>query len=131
LGTGFRSRSQQCIRIPVADPESQDYIAACDVVVTKSGYSTIAEAISARIPVVFSTRSGMVEDDAIAKAVNSLGVGVRIPTSDLGEGGWFQEAVNQARNPCIRSAYDALSGDYAENGNMQTARMILTALEAA
>nr|WP_240343970.1 glycosyltransferase [Paenibacillus sp. SYP-B3998] len=48
--------------IPNDYAESQHYIAACDLVITKAGWGTVSEAISSGKPVFIINRNGMQED---------------------------------------------------------------------
>ncbi|MFA4955684.1 MAG: hypothetical protein WC556_01760 [Candidatus Methanoperedens sp.] len=45
---------ENVIRIPDRETETQNYINMCDLVVSKTGYSTASEAIRAKIPVFLS-----------------------------------------------------------------------------
>ena len=49
-------------KIPKHYTESQHFIAASDLVITKAGWSTIAEAINANKPLIVLNRSHMEED---------------------------------------------------------------------
>ena len=68
---GFKN----AVKIPKGETESQNYIAACDLVVSKAGYSTVAEAISARVPLLLINREEIPEDRKICEDVVRLGVG--------------------------------------------------------
>jgi len=80
------------IRIPAGETETQDWIAACDLVVSKSGYSTIAEALCAGVPMALFRREGFVEDGYLIQGVEDLGVGREIPASDSGS--WVDNLEN-------------------------------------
>lgn len=49
-------------KIPADDTESQNYIAASDVVISKPGWGTIAEAVSCHKSLILVTRNNMRED---------------------------------------------------------------------
>ncbi|MDF2911580.1 MAG: hypothetical protein K0Q56_2461 [Sporolactobacillus laevolacticus] len=49
-------------KIPADETESQNYIAASDVVISKPGWGTIAEAVSCHKPLILVTRDDMQED---------------------------------------------------------------------
>ncbi|KQU26849.1 Mannose-6-phosphate isomerase [Priestia megaterium] len=49
-------------RIPKDAVETQNYVAAADLVVTKAGWGTISEAICAGVPLLITNRSSMKED---------------------------------------------------------------------
>jgi UDP-N-acetylglucosamine transferase subunit ALG13 len=49
-------------KIPADDTESQNYIAASDIVISKPGWGTVSEAISFNKPLILATRQKMQED---------------------------------------------------------------------
>lgn len=49
-------------KIPIDDTESQNYIAASDIVISKPGWGTVSEAIQANKPLLIINRSYMRED---------------------------------------------------------------------
>ncbi|SFG75584.1 glycosyltransferase [Sporolactobacillus nakayamae] len=49
-------------KIPADDTESQNYIAASDVVISKPGWGTVSEAVSFNKPLILVTRQKMQED---------------------------------------------------------------------
>ncbi|WP_127579946.1 hypothetical protein [Paenibacillus koleovorans] len=50
------------MRIPASYPESQNYVAAADVVITKPGWSTVSEAYCNSKPMILLRRKGFRED---------------------------------------------------------------------
>ncbi|WHY61501.1 glycosyltransferase family protein [Cytobacillus firmus] len=50
------------IKIPPFYLESQNYIAACDFVITKAGWGTASEAVSSKVPLLIIDRESMQED---------------------------------------------------------------------
>lgn len=48
--------------IPIEETESQAYIAASDLVITKAGWGTISEAVVYNVPLLILNREGMKED---------------------------------------------------------------------
>ncbi|MDI6720673.1 MAG: hypothetical protein QMD46_13800 [Methanomicrobiales archaeon] len=79
------------IRIPHGETETQDWIAACDIVVSKPGYSTISEAIRAGVPMALFRREGFAEDDYLIGCVERLGIGREVPTAAVLDGSWTEE----------------------------------------
>lgn len=77
--------------IPATETETQNYIAMCDLVVTKPGYSTVSEAIRAEVPMLLYRREGFAEDDAIIGPVEESGIGKAVSYRDLCEGRWTDE----------------------------------------
>ena len=63
------------LAIPAAETESQNWIGMCDCVVAKCGYSTVSEAVQARVPLLVWKRDGFIEDEAIASQIERLGIG--------------------------------------------------------
>ena len=60
--------------------ETQNYIAACDLVITKAGWGTIAESVVAGVPLLIIEREGMKEDQYTINYLleNNLGRTIRI-----------------------------------------------------
>ncbi|WP_251554614.1 glycosyltransferase [Neobacillus muris] len=56
-------RRENVHRIPKFYTESQHFVAASDLVITKAGWSTVAEAVNANKPLVVLNRSHMEEDE--------------------------------------------------------------------
>lgn len=78
------------ICIPEDETETQDYIAMCDLVVTKPGYSTVSEAMQAGVPMLLYRREGFVEDDAIIDPVEEAGIGQALSWQEFQTGGWTE-----------------------------------------
>ncbi|MCK9298384.1 MAG: hypothetical protein M0P21_05390 [Methanoculleus sp.] len=76
------------IRIPPGETETQDWIAACDLVVSKPGYSTISEAVQAGVPMTLFRREGFAEDDYLIGGVEDTGIGREVPVSAIVDGSW-------------------------------------------
>jgi hypothetical protein len=49
---------ENVIRIPNSETETQNYIAMCDLIVSKTGYGTVSEAVRAKIPMFLLERDG-------------------------------------------------------------------------
>lgn len=73
-----------CLAPPEHETETQNYVAAADLVITKPGWSTIAEAMIARKPFALLYRENVHEDRTTVRAVEELGVGKGVPAPDLG-----------------------------------------------
>lgn len=83
--------------IPDHETETQNYLAACDLIVTKCGYSTIAEAVAARVPLFLYRRDGFAEDVVLIDAVTAGGFGREIVWDDLCSGAWWQESMGSTK----------------------------------
>ena len=72
------AKQEHVVRIPGWDIETQNYLAACDLVVSKCGYSTISEAARAQVPLFVFRREGFAEDPYLAEGVTRYGLGKEI-----------------------------------------------------
>jgi hypothetical protein len=79
------------VKIPESETESQNWIAMCDLVVTKTGYSTISEAVSNGIYTLVLRRDGFAEDEWVINEVSKNGFGEEITTDDLYAGDWISD----------------------------------------
>lgn len=79
--------------IPNDEMETQNYLAACNLIVTKCGYSTISEAVFARVPLLLYRREGFSEDPALISAVAARGYGREILWEELCAGTWWRECI--------------------------------------
>lgn len=71
--------------IPKDDLETQNYIAACDYIITKAGWSTIAEAIQAHIPLLIIKRDNIIEDRIMIREIERLKIGRAIDINEFEE----------------------------------------------
>ncbi|GGD76155.1 hypothetical protein [Paenibacillus nasutitermitis] len=58
-------------RIPGDDTESQNYVAASDIVMTKPGWGTVSEAVKLNKPLILLDRSSFTEDVSTIDALNN------------------------------------------------------------
>lgn len=61
-GSMVESNNTNISKIPSDETEAQNYIAACDLVITKAGWSTLTETIIAKVPLVVIKRDEIIED---------------------------------------------------------------------
>lgn len=88
---------EHIISIPRAENETQNYLAACDLIVSKCGYSTISEAVRADVPLLLYRREGFAEDAYLIDSVTAEGYGTEITWDALVAGEWlFKDAVRNA-----------------------------------
>ncbi|MDD4910788.1 MAG: hypothetical protein PHP57_00695 [Sideroxydans sp.] len=66
-----------------------DLLASCDVVLTKPGYGTFAEAAYARIPVVYVARGDWPEAPYLVEWLNQNGIAVEVQQDALAQGDIF------------------------------------------
>lgn len=99
-----------------------DLLAACDVIVMKPGYGTVADCLANRVPMVYSTRPGFEEEGLLVRAMHEDGRAAYLPTEDLYEGriGSAIEAALSCANPW-RTIRD--------DGHEWIARRLLAAVE--
>jgi UDP:flavonoid glycosyltransferase YjiC (YdhE family) len=110
------------LEIPAHDPESQNYIAACDLVISKAGYSTVSEAIRGRVPMLLVGREGISEDESIIRTVEELGIARRISLPEEGSADLFSLARDSDN---FEKAYQSLPERYSRDGNAEAASHIL------
>ena len=79
------------IKIPNNETETQNYIAMCDLVVSKAGYGTVSEAVRAKIPMFLLKREGFKEDELIGNTVEELGIGKFISEKSFLDGDWISD----------------------------------------
>ena len=113
----FRGRGVH--RIPSNDPESQDYIAACDLAVTKASYGVCSEAIAGRIPMMLCERSGFCESKYILNETERLGICLRMSVGDFLNGRWIEKAGHALG---LKKNYAALPERYSPNGAVAIAK---------
>ena len=81
----------EAIKIPNNETETQNYIAMCDLVVSKTGYGTVSEAIRAKIPMFLLKREGFKEDELIGNKVEEMGIGKFISEKSFLDGDWASD----------------------------------------
>lgn len=69
--------------LPIETDNTNDYIKASDYVITKAGWSTAAEAICARKPMLVIDRDEVVEDRITINELKKLGIAVSINSEEL------------------------------------------------
>jgi len=86
----FDAKQEHVVRIPGWDAETQNYVAACDLVVSKCGYNTIPEASRAQVPLFVFRRDGFAEDAFFIDGVTDYGLGNEISRDAFREGEFFK-----------------------------------------
>lgn len=104
------------VRIPPDETETQDWIAACDLIVSKSGYSTISEAIQARVPMALFRREGFAEDDYLIGGVGAMGIGKEIPAAAVEDGSWTADLESLME---LRENFDKIDGVFKRDGTKE------------
>ena len=106
---------EKIVRIPSTETESQNYLAMADLVVSKTGYSTVSEAIRGRVPMFLFRREGYEEDKLTADGVKRLGVGREIRVEDFAEGRWIDGLDDLEK---YRSGFDRLDDTFKADGTL-------------
>jgi len=114
------------LKIPAADTESQDYIGACDLVVSRAGYSTVSEAITARVPMLLF--HNFIEGEWLLGEVKALGIGEEITRESFLGGDWSERLSILDR---LGAAYAHLPTRLATDGSDEVASEILKVLAAS
>lgn len=86
------------IKIPKSETESQNWIAMCNLVVTKAGYSTVSEAVSNGIYLLILRREGFREDEWIINNFTENGFGEEISIDELYKGDWILKYKCKSNN---------------------------------
>jgi UDP:flavonoid glycosyltransferase YjiC (YdhE family) len=78
-----------------------DLINACDAVIGKAGYSTLAEAYNAGVPFGYVARSGFRESDILADFIESRMHSLPLSAEDFFDGNWFDHLARLTRLPRV------------------------------
>ncbi len=109
------------IRIPPGETETQNWIAACDLVVSKPGYSTIAEAIQAGVPMALFRREGFAEDDSLIGGVERMGIGREIPAAAVLDGSWAGDLESLIG---LQENFDQIDDLFRRDGTKECSSMV-------
>jgi UDP:flavonoid glycosyltransferase YjiC (YdhE family) len=109
------------VRIPPGETETQDWIAACDLVVSKPGYSTISEAIQAGVPMALFSREGFAEDEFLIGGVEGMGIGKEVPATAVLDGSWAEGLESLME---LRENFDKIDGIFKSNGKKECSSII-------
>jgi UDP:flavonoid glycosyltransferase YjiC (YdhE family) len=104
-------------RAPVSYP---DIVNACDAVVGKSGYSTLAEVYHAGIPYGYISRPKFRESPVLADFITSRMQGLEIPPEAFQDGSWTDLLPQLLDLPRLHRQ--------EQNGSVTTARWLMTLL---
>jgi len=102
----------------------QDVIASSDLVVCKAGYTTVAEAISGKVPIIITARDGFIDDETVCKGVEKLGVGKRISNKSF----LSMDYLSDCHEFALRSKakYSSLPKRFSSLHNEEVAKLILS-----
>lgn len=112
--------------IPITDVESQDYISAADLAVTKTAYGTVSEAINGKVPLCFFNRPNFIEGEKIGREIEEL---------NIGKGYKYDEIINHSyldefqELKSLSKSYDYLPERFNNLGANQATEIIYEFLE--
>lgn len=98
-----------------------DLVQACDAVVGKAGYSTIAEVYAAGVPFGYVLRASFRESEALAVFIRQHMHGIAVPESGFQDGAWFDLIPELLQLPQIRR--------HGPNGADQVAHFVCQRLD--
>ena len=115
--------------IPADDTEAHEYIAACDLVIAKAGYGTVAEAIAGRVPVLAVPVTGSPESEVIARTVSQLGIGVSYPSDAVVRAPVLDEAAQMLSDlGRYRDAFKRLPPEFAPGAAVRLAHVLIESI---
>jgi L-arabinokinase len=88
-----------CRCVPMDYPGYHNLIAAADVVIGKAGWSTVAEAIGHRTPMLYTLNDNWRENALLEAALQDYGSSLYIPKTDFENGAWLDVLDNVAHRP--------------------------------
>ncbi|NHJ25040.1 MAG: hypothetical protein EAX89_10715 [Candidatus Lokiarchaeota archaeon] len=126
LGSSSTISAPNIHSIPYNDPEGQDYIAASDLAVLKIGYSSISEAIRAKIPFIAIDFVQSAETKFMRKKIQELNIGECITPQEFFSGKWIDEIPKIME---LKENYSSLPERFLKKGEYQCANIILDLLQ--
>jgi len=107
---------EHIISIPDGEMETQNYLAACDLIVSKCGYSTISEAVRAGVPLLLYRRVGFAEDAYLIDSVTAEGYGREITWDALVAGTWLFDGAERKTEREADTSTHMREGSISFNG---------------
>jgi len=114
MPSAFAAPHSQIIALPAHETESQNWIAMCDLVVTRCGYSTVSEAVHAKVPLVVWERPDFIEDTAIVADIQRLGVGRSYDYPQIRSLDWVAELPELSH---YKQHYVHITPNYSNSGS--------------
>lgn len=118
--------TEGAIKVPESETESQDWIGACDLLLSKGSYGVVSEAMQAEVPMLLASRPGFVESDIFIAECTRLGIAVEVTEQEAVRGSWeekAEEAIDCKKN------YRRLPDLYRRDGAKEAADLILKHLK--
>lgn len=83
------------ITLPMQTDRYHDLLAACDAVMMKPGYGTVADCVANRVPMIYTSRPGFREEEILIGAMERVGRAVPLPADAL-YAGQLRPAIERA-----------------------------------
>lgn len=80
---GVKFMGKNVTYLPIDTENTHDFVKACDYVITKAGWGTVAEALCAKKPMAILSREFIAEDRTTTKKVEDLKIGIKISFNEL------------------------------------------------
>jgi len=113
FSSNVRPLFNNIINIPVKETEMQNYIAMCDLVISRTGYGIVSEAIKGKVPMILFKRKGFKEDELTKNKVEELGIGKYISEKSFLEGSWTKR-IDEMQN--WKRQFDKLPKRFIDDG---------------
>lgn len=92
LASGKMTASQENIyKVPLDDPNGQDFIACSDIALLKPAYSSVAEAIRSKTPILSCNIAKSREGHLIEHQIITLGIAETISVREFNTGEWVNK----------------------------------------
>jgi len=90
VSSGYDFVGEPEYTIPENETESQDYIGACDLIISKFGYGIVSEGIMSKTPMILARRK-ILEDERGMERLKKYGLGEEISREDMIEGNFISK----------------------------------------
>ena len=101
--------------------EARDWVAACDFVLSKSGYNTIAEAIQTGVLMALFSREEFAEDDYLIGGAEDMEIGKGIPAAAVLDGSWANDLESLMG---LRENFGQIDGLFKRDGTKECSSII-------
>lgn len=113
-------------KVPLDDPNGQDFIACSDIALLKPAYSSVAEAIRSKTPILSCNIAQSREGHLIEHQIRTLGIAEAITAHKFNTGEWVKKIDQRGE---LRKNYDQLPPRFQQKGEAFVATQILKLLE--
>jgi len=113
-------------QVPLEDPNGQDYIACSDIALLKPGYSSMAEAIRSKTPILSYDIAQSRESHLIEHQITKMGIAEAISAHEYKTGEWVKKI--DLRDELCRN-YNQIPARFQKKGENFVISKILELLE--